>query len=555
MNLLCVPHLRKGKGKIMKTIDIRESTTRDWQSRFAVLAHPFGAALLASVTAIGCAFATAEDDNDLMEDTAQIAEPLSAATNVTIDEGSSSCQAVTIKFSKVSGATYYQLYRDTFVVRNVADADVGTGIADWSITPSSGKTYSYRVGASKVAIEEGSQFTGATSNIAPLSSTVSYRATASRCNIRNLLKRVVVLPLFPSDVTTSSSGVLTNSRMDALFGANTSTSMRGYFLEISNGAWAPQFVRLAAQSLPNPQAAYATGAARGKLSQHFVDARDAAIAANPSLALGSAGTQFIMIVMGSNPRGGEKGGAIIRLANYELRPEYSVATSLATPIHELGHVTFEHATYMTCTSPAGARFGVQPTLGLRDGSCVRAGSAYADRSDPMGKNARHYSGYSKHVIGFLGNMIQLRALVGGGNNVHKYRLHTSSLPAAGLAGSVPGDPSRTATQLIQFTNDRVVVGKKGVIGGDYWIEFKDERGFNNPAVTGESNTIGAGVVVQFRPAWPLMQMTGGVQTLVASGTAPGITKGETWLLDETSGLTIEVTDVQSTYADITMKWK
>jgi hypothetical protein len=514
-------------------------------------------ASLAFTAALGCAGANGEAPDDHLEDISVTSEPLSAATDVAIDEGNSSCQSAYVKFTKVTGATHYQLYRDTYVVRNMRAADVSVGLGDWSITPSSGITYKYRVGASKISIPEGSQFTGSTADVAPLSTAVSYRATASRCDIKKLLKRVVVLPLFPSDVTSRSAGVLTGSRMDAVFGASTGTSLRGYFLEISNGAWSPEFIRLPSQALPQAKAAYANMDLRAAATADFKAARNAAISANPSLALDGAGTQFVMIVMGSGVLGGEKGGNIIRLGSEDLASGQTLATSLSTPIHELGHATFGHSTYMTCTSAAGARFGVHPTLGLRDGTCVRSGSGYSDRSDPMGATARHYSGYSKYVIGFIGTVIQHRALAdgGNGNNLHEYRLYTSAMTGSVTQNPVPGEPSRMATQLIKFTNDRGVAGKKGVAGGDYWIEFKDERGFNDPSVTGQDTTIGAGVVVQYRPAWPLSQMGPSIQTLVASHTHPAIPEGTKWLLDETSELEIDVTNVEPTYADITMRWK
>jgi hypothetical protein len=111
-----------------------------------------------------------------------------------------------------------------------------------------------------------------------------------------------------------------------------------------------------------------------------------------------------------------------------------------------------------------------------------------------------------------------------------------------------------ATQLIKFTNDRAYADMKGILGGNYWIEFKDERGFNDRAVTGEELAIGKGIIVQYRPAWPLAAVSGSVQTLVA-GMWPVIKEGKTWLLDEHTGLTIEVTRVTDTYADINMWWK
>jgi hypothetical protein len=468
----------------------------------------------------------------------KVLRELSTPANVRADESGALCRATDVAFDVVAGAAYYHLYRDGVLVQEQPADGFTPGLSrvnflDSGIDPASGTAYSYRVAASSVSLPIGSTPPAADLGYSALSSSVWRIATAAQCNFSRLLERIAVLPLYPADVAVGSAGTISEADLRDLFESTTEPSLRAFFLENSNGTYAPSFYLLAPGSLPQNAASYAATHLRSG-NADISAARTAAIAANPSLPLSAPSTRFVNVIMGQSVLGGEQGGSMINVGAGHILQSQGLKSSIGLLAHELGHIVANHAKKVVCDH--WRPFGYHPAQGLTDGSCEvsdeRGGGSYTDDSNAMGVSARNYSGFTKHVMGWVSSVAVIRTDTEATLPL-QYRLYSTK------ATSVPG----SGRKLIKVISNKPPFE---VTGGTYWIEFKDETGFNDPDVTGE-NPIGKRVVVQYHPGITTFPQTYGYLV-------PEDDVG-TWVeLEEHSNLQIKVDNVQDTYADVSLWW-
>ncbi len=468
------------------------------------------------------------------------------------------CQSVRLEFARVKTfenkpIDRFQLYRDGRLVGDTTAANLSPGVTtvilyDHLFEPASGRLYKYQVAALLTTT------TGEV--VSPLSDPVAFRASRSLCMIRatGQMKKLVVVPALPKDISDiSPDQVVEETRLKEMFDTN-ETSVLNFFKQnsIANGQeqWggpALEFTKAYKLNLTSddykkkdkdPAVAIA-------LDKELNLIRDEITFTNPKAYLKSQ-TVFAFVIMGV-PAGSQ--GDFVTLGGPSFLPS-NPPTMMGPVMHELGHrlglyhaekIRTANLSTAACTTSTALPFGTDPFSAARD--CP--GSGKADNADAMGSGTlAPFSAFSRHV---LFGSLRIKVLQSDAKKSKAVRLYSITYKG-------PPPPDVVRAEGVWFVLDKLDPS------GDsfYILEYRPAGTsvFTQAINTGCPEV--PGIHVRFRPSRRVQPSGEPVQTYIAAVNCPDYSvaaKAKTRTYDSTTGLTVEVTDMTESFADVVLTWK
>ncbi len=472
-----------------------------------------------------------------------------------IAEKETKCQSVKFTFPRVKTfknetIERFQLYRDGRLVGDTIAANLSPGgttviLYDHLFEPASGRLYKYQVAALTTTTGE---------VVSPLSDPVVFRASRSLCSLSRM-EKLVVVPALPKGISADSPDqVVEETRLKEMFKTN-ETSVLNFFKENSikygQKHWdgpVIEFTKAYELKLSIDEYKAKNPAILDAVEQELIVIRDQITSTNPKMYLKSK-TVFAFVVMGA-PLGGKSGDNFVKVGGFGFLPS-SPPTAMGPVMHELGHqLGLDHANSVkianlstaACTTSTALPFGTDPFIAVRD--CA-ASSGYGDTADVMGGGTlAPFSAFSRHVL-FGRSRIKVRQ--SDAKKSKAVRLYSIT-----YLGTPPLDGWRGEDAWF-------VLDKLDPSGDSFYIlEYRPAGAsvFTQAINTGCPEV--PGIHVRFRPSRRVQPSGEPVQTYIASNGCPNdsvATKAKTRTYDSTTGLTVEVTDMTESFADVVLTWK
>ncbi len=466
----------------------------------------------------------------------------------------------------------YVLYRDgaRVVQRVPATVNPGDGprkiLHDMWFTPDPGSNVRYSVAAIDSAGQE-----------SPPSAIFSF--ASEFCDENDGLERVVIIPTIPAGLPAEQ--IASNERIEEIIfeTSNDIPSVEGYYQEVTSGWWTPDFdvpeplhldyplqhytdlmggVLLSAPTWDSacnddftcdcirPEMPCSCAPEAGGLRIRCESFTRSTLEDNEHVAELRAAhrayredTKFVFVVMGM-PSGGAETGEIVVVGGGSYLPGKTFFQAIGSLVHELGHsLNFQHAGGYSvrsndedCDVSNDALFG--SLFGI--GNCHAAEAS--DYVDPMGRGSRPYSALARRASGWLvdTNVATYHPLTDS-QKEKNVKLHSRS----GRSGNV---------SLIQlFTDDA---------SSALYLEYRADVGYNSSAFIGATDAFVPGVFPYFRAGksgGPPVAMHYAPHAATSGAENRSILDGEVVQLDDVLGITVSVSNMTTTSADVQLTWR